>query len=508
MLDQAEIHRQTKDEDSDVRWQAAIALGAAFSHVPDKTLAWQDLHRLTKDEDSDVRWQAAIALGVAFSHVPDKTLAWQDLHRLTKDEESYVRMYAYHSLGRASVFKATEFDDKDTMKKELEAAVKFFEKSSQEDNYSPSRFCYPFYRSYFAITFQDAREDEVQRYLTEAKNAVRGSETRDVLLQAVENLAGALRESQRLKDRPIQEIISDLNAYRWYCDKAGEYMAVAEDKASGAVKLLRRGNSMLEERIQSTIREIQDLARQICQVTASKGPGAEEFCNQIKDSARSLSTEDFNETLKAISDLCSILMEKTVLLPEGEKDLVKSHLDDVAKTGPVPEKLDKLKNLINFYFSKMKNNKEIYEKLDEIHKEVNALKESLLNRFNSSERKILSATFERLDKDKLEIVKEIIDAAEKDMIPKELIEETLKATEDLITEIKSAQDEIRDPVIASWDEALNSPELEIANRLKFSIPIIPLFLTYEGSCNFKSGLKLDKAWNKLRTLGRAEDQLR
>ena len=72
------------DENSYVRQRAANALGAAFSHVPDKTLAWQDLIRLTQDKDSGTQRGAANALGEAFSQVPDKTLAWQDLHRLIK----------------------------------------------------------------------------------------------------------------------------------------------------------------------------------------------------------------------------------------------------------------------------------------------------------------------------------------------------------------------------------------------------------------------------------------
>ncbi|MGB4679421.1 HEAT repeat domain-containing protein, partial [Methanothrix sp.] len=81
MLDQAEIHRLTQDEDSSVRMRAAEALGWAFAQVPDKTMAWQDLHRLTQDEDSNVRSQAAEALGWAFAQVPDKTMAWQELQR-------------------------------------------------------------------------------------------------------------------------------------------------------------------------------------------------------------------------------------------------------------------------------------------------------------------------------------------------------------------------------------------------------------------------------------------
>ena len=74
-----------------------------------------------------MRRSAAYALGTAFSRVPDKNLAWQDLHRLTQDEDSDVRTYAYHSLGRASVFKATKTDDKGALKAELEAAITFLE---------------------------------------------------------------------------------------------------------------------------------------------------------------------------------------------------------------------------------------------------------------------------------------------------------------------------------------------------------------------------------------------
>jgi len=100
--------RLTTDENSTVRYRAASALGSVFSQVPDKQQAWNDLHRLTNDEDSDViRW-AADALGSIFSQVPDKQLAWNDLHRLTNDVDSYVRIHAQYSLGRVSIFKASQ----------------------------------------------------------------------------------------------------------------------------------------------------------------------------------------------------------------------------------------------------------------------------------------------------------------------------------------------------------------------------------------------------------------
>jgi HEAT repeat protein len=189
-----DLYRLTQDENIYVRGEASRALESVFSQVPDKNQAWQDLHRLTQDEECEVRGEASRALESVFNQVPDKNQAWQDLYRLTQDEDRYVRMFAYHSLGRASVFKATEKADKNALKKKLEAAVAYFKNSSYERG-SPAKFCYPFYRSYLAITFQGAKEDEVQRYLAEAKEAVGSSKSKDELLKAVENLALALQEN-------------------------------------------------------------------------------------------------------------------------------------------------------------------------------------------------------------------------------------------------------------------------------------------------------------------------
>ena len=164
-----DLHMLTQDEYSFVRLSATDALGSAFSQVPDPDQAWQDLVRLTQDEFIDVRKRAANALGSAFSHISDKDQAWQDLIKLTQDKDGSVRMYAYHSLGRASVFKATESEDQNTLKCELEAAVDYFEMSSQESQFSPARFCYPFYRTYYAITFQGARKMRLKNTLQKQK---------------------------------------------------------------------------------------------------------------------------------------------------------------------------------------------------------------------------------------------------------------------------------------------------------------------------------------------------
>ncbi len=139
------------------RIEAARQLLSDFADLPDRELSWDDLHRLTQDKDLFVRRRAVYVLGSAFQHVPDREQAWEDLHRLTQDEHWYVRISANHSLGRASIFEATEAESEENFRKELEKALKFFETSSKEATYyrRPSSFCLPFYRSFYAITFEE-----------------------------------------------------------------------------------------------------------------------------------------------------------------------------------------------------------------------------------------------------------------------------------------------------------------------------------------------------------------
>jgi HEAT repeat protein len=323
-----DLHRLTQVEDGYVRMSAADSLGSAFVYVPDKDQAWKDLHRLTEDEDDSVRGMAADSLGLAFVHVPDKDQAWTDLLRLTEDEDGLVRMYANYSLGRSSIFKATQARDNGSLKGELEAAVIYFEKSSHEADFSPARFCHPFYRAYLAITFQEAKKDEIQRYLAEAKEAVGSSKGKDELLKAVENLAEALREAQSLKDRPFQEVVSKLNSYRLHCEKAAEYMDSAEDEAPGAVKLMRKCNPLLDDRIQSIIAEIQEKARLISP--------------EIERAARCLSLDDPIKAHQCCIRMASALRDSIPRLPKEKRELICGILKDIEKGGDLSVLLGKL----------------------------------------------------------------------------------------------------------------------------------------------------------------------
>ena len=254
----------TKDEDIDIRRRAVCSLGPAFQYLTDKEQASIDLLKLTKDKDSDVRWHAAYSLFPAFQYLTDKEQAWKELLALTKDKIRNVRVPANYSLGKISIYKATKAESNDELKDEMGKAILYFEKSSRESEYfDPVKFCLPFYRSYNAVIFRhENAEEEIERNLTEAKEVVAGSESKEKLLGAVENLANALQEAQKL--RGLDEIKTDLNAYRRYCNRAEELLDETEDKAPGAAKLVRRGLPIIDERIKEIIAEIQEKTKALC----------------------------------------------------------------------------------------------------------------------------------------------------------------------------------------------------------------------------------------------------
>lgn len=357
MVNQAEIHSKALSKNAEERFAAAVALGSAFSQLPDKNAAWKDLIQLAStpsnypDPDPDYLNALVARSEDHGGYCPD----FSDIERAEIEEKEAelaadIRAAANYSLGRASIFRSTEAKDKETLKRELKDAVDFFEKSYKEakyrwggpPRYGPAQFCYPFYRTYFAIAFQEAKEDEVQRYIKDANDAVGGSKSKEELLKAVENLADALKESQRLKKRPIEKIVDELNAYRWYCEKAAEHMAAAEDKAPGAVKLMRVCNPLLEERIQDTTAEIQRSAKKICQVTRGSGTEYEVPGSQIYKAAGALSSGDLVSATVSSSIIVMQLKKFCQLLPEDEKDAICKVVEEIKHTPEFPKKLQNI----------------------------------------------------------------------------------------------------------------------------------------------------------------------
>lgn len=301
----------TEDKDFAVRYLAVYELGVAFQYMPDKEQAAKDLLALAKDVDSIVLKVAANALGQVFPYMPDKEQAVKNLLALTKDDEREVRLYANYSLGKISIYRATDAKSEESLKEEMVKAIEYFEKSSYESkNFNMAEFCLPFYRSYNAVIFKkEDTNEEIERNLEEAKRAVAGSKSKEKLLQAIENLANALQEAQKL--RGLDEIKTDLNAYRRYCDRAEELLDETEDKAPGAAKLVRRGLPIIDERIKEIIAEIQEKTNVLCKET--KDSPLEDIGKEVNTIGQNLLRvrdpigleKSVNNLENALSDICN-----------------------------------------------------------------------------------------------------------------------------------------------------------------------------------------------------------
>lgn len=355
-----DLQRLSLDGDPRVRTNAAYSIGAASASFYDRHQVLKDLHLLSQDDNKGVRLAVAYALGANFSHLPERDLICNYLRILSQDTDEGVIAFAYYSLGRAYVIKAVDASEMDALKKDLESAINHFKKSSDIKNYSLAKFCYPFYRTYFAIIFKEANEDEVKRYLAEASEAVGGSESKEDLLKAVENLAHALQESQRLKDRSIQEVASELNACRLYCENAAEYMAAAEVKAPGAVKLMRICNPLLKERIEATITEIQKKAELISP--------------EINRAARSLSLDDPIKAYRCCMRMASVLRDSSKRLSEEQNELICGILNDIEKEADLRIVLEKIELAMAYTLPAIEaERKEILDRLTNIQFSISNL---------------------------------------------------------------------------------------------------------------------------------------
>ena len=343
-----DLQRLAENEDRYVRRGAVCALGSAFKHVLNKEEAGRDLHRLTEDEDSYVRSRATDALGYAFQYVSEKDALERDLQRLAEDENRFVRASANHSLGRVSIFKATEAESEEDFKSELKNALKFFERSAKEEIlFNPSGFCLPFYRSFYTITFErEGVESEVQRYLADAKSVSEGSENKETLLEAVENLANALSETQKPTD--FDAMKSELSAYRRYCERAADLIGAAEEGAPSAARVLRRGGQIIDERIKEIIREIQEKAEAVCRETRGTGTPYEPLGIEANKLAGELSDRDYLWNEKNVSRIVHILGEFCDLLLEDKREYPCKIVEEIREESELEDKLSSIATAFSY----------------------------------------------------------------------------------------------------------------------------------------------------------------
>jgi septal ring factor EnvC (AmiA/AmiB activator) len=136
------------------------------------------------------------------------------------------------------------------------------------------------------------------------------------------------------------------------------------------------------------------------------------------------------------------------------------------------------------------------------------LRKTLLARFDASEQTIISAIVQRLDQNQLAIVQSILDEIGTHSVPENELQETLSALQQTLLEIRETEIGLYDSQLMTeakrLSEMVDDPKLDLTHKLKVSIPIIPLILSYETEVELKSGLNLKTAWQRLKARVRGE----
>lgn len=223
------------------------------------------IHDQCLSSDHKERLEAIKQLQTFFLSIRDKQRAWNDLLILKNDEICDIRASAKNCLGKVSVFNASQASDEENYKKEFDNVITFFEEAFNESSSkcpNLSQFCLPFFRSFYSIIFkkQEAKE-ELDRDLAEAKSAIKESQKKKLLYEAVENLKEALREVQNLENQDFESKKSEMNSYRKYYDNTIELLEDTNIKSLNVTEVLRKGLPILDRNIKEYLEEIQKNAK-------------------------------------------------------------------------------------------------------------------------------------------------------------------------------------------------------------------------------------------------------
>ena len=174
-------------------------------------------------------------------------------------------------------------------------------------------------------------------------------------------------------------------------------------------------------------------------------------------------------------------------------------------TGEPSAEMEDTANLLPQMDAKLDN---VQRRLEDIEDNLKDLRKTLLARFDASEQVIISAIVQQLDQNQLAIVQSILDEIGTHSVPENELQETLNTIQQALLEIRQTEIGLYDSqlmtVAKSLSNVVEDPKLDVNHKLKVSIPIIPLILTYETEVGLKSGLNLKAAWQRLKAWVRGE----
>ncbi|WP_054864438.1 hypothetical protein [Methanosarcina barkeri] len=289
----------------------------------------------------------------------------------------------------------------------------------------------------------------VDRDIEDAKNAIKGSKSKKLLLEAVENLANALKEIQNLENIDLEATKCELNFYRKYCDRAAELMRDTEETAPFATITLRKGLPILDRHLKELLEEIQEKAKIACK--ESKDTDAEEIACAVSKEVQKWEIGSQEEMTQNIEGLIETFRMRMPHIPGYEH--IFEEIEEIRNVNDLAKQYEIVSRLVGLIpiFSSMP---------DQVVKDIKTIKEETTS--ISNEIKYLHISVDRLIEsvDELQNPQEYLDT----------IQQNLEEIKNDIPEMKVKIDEVL--------YELYSP-LSTTQKLKVAIPIIPSLVSYE-----------------------------
>lgn len=127
--------------------------------------------------------------------------------------------------------------------------------------------------------------------------------------------------------------------------------------------------------------------------------------------------------------------------------------------------------------------------------DMGALRQTLLDCYETGEQAIITAVAKRLDHAQLTTVQAVLDALEADRLPETEMHQVLDAVQQMLAALQQCSVSL--PAQQRVAEAIAAPMLDVKHKLKVTLPIIPMLLGYEGELDLSSGVNLKTLWGRL-----------
>lgn len=130
-----------------------------------------------------------------------------------------------------------------------------------------------------------------------------------------------------------------------------------------------------------------------------------------------------------------------------------------------------------------------------VQEELISLHQMLLANFDA-DREIMALIIDKLDKDQSAIVQAILEAFESDRISEQEIRQVFELARQTVIELQK-QGISLDTQQKQVAEIMSAAKLDVRHGFKFSVPIIPLLLSYETGVVLQSSVDLRATWERL-----------